>query len=490
MSFLGTTATAVATAVTTTALVLPLLSWSPSHAYRYLLHGRSARDSRSDTSSLCAGSSSSECKDTGECSKTAEQGIGDEVALTSRTWMADLFLTLLEAAPSHGRIPVFKQYCAFVALLHAMSDTAMKDLKESQFERTSVDVALEEDEAERLLQYFNFATWARDCADSVIRRSTKQTKTRNISLQEKLRRKGYNIIRHVQADDTAGVLPSHFMAVYYEKKEVVISISFGCLGGTQMDSVLQSIRSGVNPRRKLLTPTEAEVREDLMVTAKILSDEIFHMVENFFMPNGFRVVLCGHSLGAGVASLLGILWNGICIKRSLKIDLHVFAFGPPPCVSADSCAATKRFITTIVNNNDILPRLSPESLTSLETILVLVDRRLKICSLSPRDMSLARQNVVDILKLSPKAILTPEDMPKLSCTCVSVGDGKALIVPGSVLCMWNHTQDASILGVNSPVNGSLLVEGLSIDQSMIVDHTECAYRANLELLVEQTANTI
>ncbi|KAG7371341.1 hypothetical protein IV203_019911 [Nitzschia inconspicua] len=44
MSYLVTTATAVATAVTTTALVLPLLSCSPSSAYQKLLQWKGSSE--------------------------------------------------------------------------------------------------------------------------------------------------------------------------------------------------------------------------------------------------------------------------------------------------------------------------------------------------------------------------------------------------------------------------------------------------------------
>lgn len=190
---------------------------------------------------------------------------------------------------------------------------------------------------------------------------------------------------------------------------------------------------------------------------------------------------------AGVSSLLGVLWKDFCSQRNVGLDLHVYAFGPPPCLSPNTCKSTKDYITTI-NNNDCMPRLTTNSLNSLEKLLVFADKRLKMLSLSPRDMPTARRNLSEIPKLSPKALLGPEEIA-LSVQHCGASD-EALAVPGNILCVWNLTQDPTILGVNSMLDASPLLTELVMGSSMIYDHTAEAYRANLELLVEQTANTI
>lgn len=86
------------------------------------------------------------------------------------------------------------------------------------------------------------------------------------------------------------------------------------------------------------------------------------------------------------------------------------------------------------------------------------------------------------------------------------------IVPGRVVCIWNNSQDPSIIGAkvhrprmvaqqhgnSNPTHNhrrgadatDAVWEQLWIDETMFRDHTIEAYRSNLELLLGQVANTI
>jgi hypothetical protein len=81
------------------------------------------------------------------------------------------------------------------------------------------------------------------------------------------------------------------------------------------------------------------------------------------------------------------------------------------------------------------------------------------------------------------------------------------IVPGKIVCIWNNTQDSTIIGTNvyhhRPMmrtnvnnnnhrhnNYNNVLGRIWIDESMFYDNTLEAYRSNLELLLGQAANTI
>ena len=82
------------------------------------------------------------------------------------------------------------------------------------------------------------------------------------------------------------------------------------------------------------------------------------------------------------------------------------------------------------------------------------------------------------------------------------------IVPGKIVCIWNNTQDSTIIGTNvyhhRPIirtnvntnnnprrnNYNNVLGRIWIDESMFYDNTLEAYRSNLELLLGQAANTI
>ena len=65
----------------------------------------------------------------------------------------------------------------------------------------------------------------------------------------------------------------------------------------------------------------------------------------------YKLIITGHSLGAGVAAVLAVL----C--RSKYDNLHCYAFSPPGSLfTLPLVEYSKSFITTIVYGNDIVPR--------------------------------------------------------------------------------------------------------------------------------------
>lgn len=63
----------------------------------------------------------------------------------------------------------------------------------------------------------------------------------------------------------------------------------------------------------------------------------------------YAVVVTGHSLGAGTASLLGLL-------LSETVQVTVFAYAPPPVLSVPNYSSRNCIIHTFVNNADVVPR--------------------------------------------------------------------------------------------------------------------------------------
>ncbi|KAE8400689.1 hypothetical protein BDV37DRAFT_257181 [Aspergillus pseudonomiae] len=116
----------------------------------------------------------------------------------------------------------------------------------------------------------------------------------------------------------------------------------------------------------------------------------------------YGVVLCGHSLGGGVAALLAtmiseptndgfgtsfvttsyqataqrLLLTGSSETNQLACFLpsgrpiHVYAYGPPACMSPFLRRATRGLITTIVNGHDVVPSLSLGILHDMHTVSV------------------------------------------------------------------------------------------------------------------------
>ncbi|CAK9042501.1 Diacylglycerol lipase-alpha (DAGL-alpha) (DGL-alpha) (Neural stem cell-derived dendrite regulator) (Sn1-specific diacylglycerol lipase alpha), partial [Durusdinium trenchii] len=111
-----------------------------------------------------------------------------------------------------------------------------------------------------------------------------------------------------------------------------------------------------------LLDVNGAVHEGMLRSAKALDAKLRPLVEDVMRQDrfaDFELILTGHSLGAGVASLLGAQWATDGIK------LRVFGYGTPALVSPDLAAALKPFVRTIVMGNDMVPRFSLRSFQRL-----------------------------------------------------------------------------------------------------------------------------
>eukprot|EP00277_Geminigera_cryophila_P015621 CAMPEP_0179440354 /NCGR_PEP_ID=MMETSP0799-20121207/23944_1 /TAXON_ID=46947 /ORGANISM="Geminigera cryophila, Strain CCMP2564" /LENGTH=262 /DNA_ID=CAMNT_0021223601 /DNA_START=24 /DNA_END=809 /DNA_ORIENTATION=- len=89
---------------------------------------------------------------------------------------------------------------------------------------------------------------------------------------------------------------------------------------------------------------------------------------------GFGVVLVGHSLGAGVVSLLSMQLKAT--GHECYTSLECIALSPPPTLSPGAAAAGRRYITTVVVEDDLVSRLS---LRSLQLLRVRAVEALLLC---------------------------------------------------------------------------------------------------------------
>jgi len=79
----------------------------------------------------------------------------------------------------------------------------------------------------------------------------------------------------------------------------------------------------------------------------------------------YELILCGHSLGAGVAALLGLMWadSTTCLtvaSSGLPEDrpVSVYCIAPPCLIDADLSRLASKLIVSFVYSDDIVSRLS------------------------------------------------------------------------------------------------------------------------------------
>ncbi|XP_058770976.1 uncharacterized protein LOC131644484 isoform X2 [Vicia villosa] len=106
-----------------------------------------------------------------------------------------------------------------------------------------------------------------------------------------------------------------------------------------------------------------------------LHHEIGNIRKYLAKHEGYRLRLVGHSLGGAIASLLAIMIHRKSAKElGFSPDIvSAVAYGTPPCVSKELTESCAGYVTTVVTQDDIIPRLSVASLTRLRNEILQTD---------------------------------------------------------------------------------------------------------------------
>lgn len=157
--------------------------------------------------------------------------------------------------------------------------------------------------------------------------------------------------------------------------------------------------------------------EGCMVSAKRLANTIQEQVEHWVLQRGYQLVIAGHSLGAGVASLTAaILRSRLPELTDRKRDtpsMHVYCFAPPPILDRETALAACSYTTSVVYNADMIPRCSMENLLVFLEILKGVWKQLQQKRLAPTNpkstaaffQSIAKGSEGDML-MTPSSLRT------------------------------------------------------------------------------------
>ncbi|KAI6187913.1 Lipase-3 domain-containing protein [Aphelenchoides besseyi] len=94
-----------------------------------------------------------------------------------------------------------------------------------------------------------------------------------------------------------------------------------------------------------------------------------HVLEDILVLNpNYNICVVGHSLGAGVASLLTLL-----LKQTYP-TCRCYAFSPPTVISKHGISETEEHVLSVIVGDDIVPRMSYQSLMHLKNE---IDKQLK-----------------------------------------------------------------------------------------------------------------
>uniref|UniRef100_A0A0A9W875 Diacylglycerol lipase-alpha n=1 Tax=Lygus hesperus TaxID=30085 RepID=A0A0A9W875_LYGHE len=168
-----------------------------------------------------------------------------------------------------------------------------------------------------------------------------------------------------------------FVAVDYTRSKIVVSIR----GTLSMKDVITDLNAEsetlpLNPPKEDWLGHKGMVEAAVYIRDKLESEQILAaaaiQAEKGRPGESFGLVLVGHSLGAGTASILAIL------LRQNYPDLQCFAYSPPGgLLSMPAVQYTKSFITSVVLGKDVVPRIGLPQMESLRADLINAIKRSK-----------------------------------------------------------------------------------------------------------------
>lgn len=106
---------------------------------------------------------------------------------------------------------------------------------------------------------------------------------------------------------------------------------------------------------------KGKAHRGFLIAARNLAVSLYDKVQDALdqYPD-YKLVVTGHSMGAGIASLLTLLWAQAEAFGPRTNDMHAFAFGSPCslCHELAQSSFTRRFVTAVVVGDDFVSRLS------------------------------------------------------------------------------------------------------------------------------------
>ncbi len=255
--------------------------------------------------------------------------------------------------------------------------------------------------------------------------------------------------------------PGHQVFVDHASHSVVVSVR-----GTMSlpDLLTDGSCRAVPYEREMGARPNLMVHEGFLQSARLLDTELRPLVREALRQLRSRradgtdlwgVTLTGHSLGAGVTSLLTLLWmDEFGGGGGHSAFLRCWAFGPPCVGNPSLCELLRPYVTSCVNNDDLVGRLSIGSCDDL------------------------RDRVLDILTAGDAASTTAHGdargaLSRLKELRQKHSGGAKLYPPGQILRLGAWLEEGGVVELKQWQDFDELV----VSWSCVTDHLPLAYEA-------------
>lgn len=304
------------------------------------------------------------------------------------------------------------------------------------------------------------------------------------TLKKQLLSKDHVLLRHEMQEELGRV--GHFISINHKEKIALIGLK-----GTSTFSDLVTDVTGSTVEHTFeasfddsYTSNQIRCHEGIWNTAKSMANDLEELVSNLFMPSGYKVLIVGHSLGGGTACLLGILLRSR-IPELRGDKLQVLAIAPPPVLNHKAALAASSFCTSVVNNNDIVPRMSLSNLLHLAESMVHIEGVLEEKGMKPHDVGSALRYVQDLMQSDSEPIMSCKELDAFYDEHTEyLEHDDNLFVPGRVITMW-YLKEGGNKEDQNDVNEESSKDGTSKDCEEEVEKEQSQEEARMEQIVMQ-----
>jgi hypothetical protein len=330
-------------------------------------------------------------------------------------------------------------------------------------------------------------------------------------------RNGFTLIGHEKQ-----VLPgsvAHYIAISRERKLALVGVKgtsgleeliTDCVGGIVTHALEGPFIQG--------SPREVRCHEGIALAATRLAEDLGVIVQALLLPAGYRLLITGHSLGAGVAALVAVILRSRIPRLRDDEDgvIRVLAFGSPPVLDHDAALACAGFVSSIVNNSDVIPRMSLSNLVVMSRMLQAVHDKMAEKGVSPQDLKSTAALMQWLARGTDGEMIMSVDEVRAGLNQVlaevELTDPDHLYVPGKVIHMydlWGSSGDEreaegsvdeqAVSGESTADDGSgrrraaervYVGDGTSselrhieMEARLLSDHLPAAYRDSIQVLL-------
>lgn len=376
----------------------------------------------------------------------------------------------------------WQMIAGFYSLLHLHAELKAldPDYRDKQYDDNREHGNVKLDELRELKTALEYADWAYE--------------TSHATLSANCRKAGLDLLRHDTATEPGRV--GHFIALDHKNKTAIIGLKgTSTLADALTDLVAVPKEHCCNfdapaTRKGIKHANNIFCHEGIHVAALWMADDIQDTIENIFIPLSYKVLITGHSLGAGTACLLGLeLRSRIPSFRKNFTDLRVLAFATPAVVSYAASKACCSFITSVVNNSDIVPRASVSNMVVMNKLVLKVNEKLdakghKFDTWS----SLHKYYKEEVSKVDDDLLLSTQELDEWfnNTHAAPEKEPNHLYVPGRCVVLWDKgdNDNGEIGGIVTDC-GMKMLRQIELSSTMVTDHFCTGYRDNMVKLIQQ-----